>query len=213
MLKNVIVHIPHPSLKCPSIFYKNLICSKKEFQNNNIFISDYLIDRFAPKLWNIIKFDYSRLFCDVERFKDDSKEPMSKYGMGVIYEKNSLGEKFIELNDNYKNMIIKKYYDPHHKILDNKVTYLLNKYNKCYIIDLHSFSDEFVKQILKKVNNPDICIGYDESFSNKELIKNTINHFKKYGYTVKTNYPYSGSIIPNKYINKKNVSIYSIMIR
>ena len=38
---------------------------------------DYECIKVIPK--------YSRLYCDVERFKDDDKEIMSKYGEGVVY--------------------------------------------------------------------------------------------------------------------------------
>ena len=200
MKENIIIHIPHISLKFPRIFYNYLLISKKDLEEENKFISDYLVDKFIPKhCKNIIKFKYSRLFCDVERFKNDDLEAMSKYGMGVIYEKTYQGIKFKNIDNDYKEKVISKYYDSHHKLIDDKVTEILSKYDKCYIIDLHSFSDKFVKEVLKLDNNPDICIGYDKDYSNQEIVNKTIQHFKKYGYSVKTNYPYSGSLIPNKY--------------
>lgn len=39
-----------------------------------------------------------------------------------------------------------------------------------------------------------------------------INYFRSDGYTIAINYPYSGSIIPNKYYGKDNVHIVSIML-
>lgn len=212
MHDKVIIHIPHSLLKLPNEFHKRVIFNNEEIKKLNIFISDYLVDKFIPNnCLNIIKFNYSRLFCYVERFKDDKLEVMSKYGMGVIYENDHNGKKFINIDNNYKNYVISKYYDKHHKLIDDKVTSILKNYNNCYIIDLHSFSDEFVKTVMNLDNNPDICIGYDEKFCNKKLIKNTINHFEKFGYKVKCNYPYKGSLIPNEYYNSKE-NIYSLMI-
>ena len=104
------------------------------------------------------------MFCDVERYKDNNIEEMAKYGMGAIYEKTNKGDILIKLNDCYIKDVITNYYDKHHELLDRKVEEILKKYNKCYIIDLHSFSDEFVEQILKLKNNPDICLGYEEGF-------------------------------------------------
>lgn len=212
MKGNILIHIPHSSLYLPEKFYENIIFSKEQTDEENIFVSDYLVDKFIPENVNIIKFEYSRMFCDVERFKDDEKEVMSKYGMGVIYEKNHNEEKFINLNDEYKSNIIKNIYDKHHRLLDDKVTDILTVHQKIYIIDLHSFSEEFVKKVLNKENCPDICVGYDDGFCDLGLVNMTVNHFEKYGYTVKTNYPYSGSIIPNKYFKENNTSINSFMI-
>lgn len=55
-------------------------------------MSDYLVDRFILDSFNnIIKFKYSRMLCDVERYLDDAQEKMSKYGMGALYTKDSNG--------------------------------------------------------------------------------------------------------------------------
>ena len=212
MKSNILIHVPHSSIYLPDEFYKRSILSKEKIEKENIFISDYLIDTFIPENVNIIKFEYSRMFCDVERFKEGEKEIMSKYGMGVIYEKDHNGNNFIILDDKYKENIIKNIYDKHHKLLDDKVTDILKTHSKAYIIDLHSFSEKFVKKVLNKGKCPDICVGYDDGYCNINLINMIVNHFKSYGYTVKINYPYSGSIIPNKYFKENNTSINSFMI-
>lgn len=47
---------------------------------------DYKIDEIVEDKSQTIIFSYSRLYCDVERFRDSS-EIMNKYGMGYIYTK------------------------------------------------------------------------------------------------------------------------------
>lgn len=210
---NIMIHVPHASLKIPHIFFENIVLDKERIQKENVFLADFLVDKFIPcNCSNVIKFDFSRMFCDVERFKDEKQEVMSKYGMGVVYEKDHYGNTFFKLNEDYKNNIISRYYDKHHLLLDSTVERILNEYGSCYIIDLHSFSDEFVGKLLNLYDTPDICIGFDSNFCDMKLVYETILHFEKYGYLVKQNYPYSGSLIPNKYYNLENVGIYSIMI-
>lgn len=206
--KHLLIHIPHSSLVIPRICKKRLI---KNIHDENIFMSDYLIDKIANTNYQSLKFNYSRMFCDIERFNSKTEE-MNKYGMGVVYCKDSNNEKFIDYDDKYKNKIINKYYNKYHNKLDNLVSSIIKKYNKCLIVDLHSFSDEFVKKVLNKENTPDICIGIEEKYTSKQLIKLTIKHFKKYNYSIKINYPYSGSIIPNKYINQYDNRINTIML-
>ncbi len=209
MKKNILIHIPHSSLKLPKCFFDNIIVSKSYIEKENIFISDYLVDLFSNEYAYVLKFNLSRLCCDVERYVFNEQEEMSKYGMGVIYEKDSSLNKFIELNENYKNYILNKYYYPHHNKLNNLVNYIIDKYDFCNIIDLHSFSDEFVYKIFKYENTPDICIGTNV-YSYPKYKKLIINHFKEYGYSVLENYPYSGSIIPNTCKDYKKIN--SIMI-
>ena len=205
-LNKYIIHIPHASLEILPEFKEQLIVSYSYFQKENIFISDYLIDKFVPENFNnIIKFKYSRMLCDVERYLDDSKEEMSKYGMGVLYTKDSNGKVFVKREADEEEII--NLYKKHHEELDNMVADVLNKKEDCFIIDLHSFSDEFVDKIFHKKNNPDICIGINKTNYDKKLLVKTISHFKKYGYSVKVNYPYSGSIISNRFPNVNSMMI------
>lgn len=205
----LLIHIPHNSLKLPKIFFDNIIVSKSIIKKENVFISDYHIIDFIPeKKCKILKADYSRLFCDVERFKEN--ELMEKYGMGIIYNKLYTGETFIKYDNNYKNSVL-AYYDSYHNKLDNMVKRIIDKYKVCYIIDLHSFSKEFVKRIFNYDNCPDICLGI-ENGTDKYLLDLTINHFKEKGLNVMINYPYKGSIMPNMYFNSNKISTLMIEI-
>ena len=77
----VLLHIPHTSLRLPKIFYKGLLISKEELRKYNLKISDLEVDYlFKDIKGKRIKAKYSRLFCDVEKFKDETQEFMSKYG-------------------------------------------------------------------------------------------------------------------------------------
>ena len=69
-----------------------------------------------------------------------------------------------------------------------------------------------VKKLFNITNTPDICIGIDNSYVNEKIINFTIEHFKHYGYSVEINYPYKGTIIPNKFLNKKENRLSSIML-
>lgn len=207
----ILFHIPHSSLKIPKQYWNICIKDKQYIKSINIFLSDYLTNKLIPSKCHKLIFKYSRLFCDVEKFKDDSKEIMSKKGMGVIYTKDCDNTIAIP-NKKYKDKIIESYYNKHHDKLNKMVTNLLKKYNKCIIIDFHSFSDEMVYKLFNVAKAPDICIGIDNTCVNEELNNFTMNHFKEYGYSVEINYPYEGTIIPNKYFNKKDKRLSSIML-
>ncbi len=209
----ILIHIPHSSLKLPKIFYKNIILNEEKINKENLELCDLYVDKLIKNLKvNKLIFKYSRLFCDVERFKDDNLESMSKIGMGFIYTHTSDKEKFINYSDEYKNYVINKYYDKHHNELDNLSNEIIDKYNKCLLVDLHSFSDTKIKKLLNLENNPDICIGVDINFEDKNITKFTEAYFKNLGYSVKINYPYVGTMVPNIFYKNKNIRFKSIMI-
>lgn len=207
----ILFHVPHSALKIPKQYWNICIKDKNYIKKTDKFLSDYLTDKLIPNKCHKLVFKYSRLFCDVEKFKDDSKEIMSKKGMGVIYT-NDCNNAIAIPNKKYKRIVFKSYYIKHHNKLDKIVTNLLKKYNKCIIVDLHSFSDEMARKLFNSNNNSDICIGIDNTYTDEKLTNFTINHFKKFGYSVEINKPYSGTIIPNKYFNKKEKRLSSIML-
>ena len=85
--------------------------------------------------------------------------------------------------------------------MDNLTTNIIDKYNECYVIDLHSFSDSLVSDLFNISDNPDICLGFNDKNIDLDLLEFTKEFFNNKGYSVKYNYPYEGTIIPNKYNN------------
>lgn len=211
-MNKIILHIPHAKTKLPKQFLDKILINKKEILNFNKTISDLYIDElFCMKGVKRVVFKYSRIFCDVERFVNDECEEMSKFGMGVVYTKTHNKIKFINPCKEYKESVINKYYWPHHKKL-NKITTAQLKKRKTILIDCHSFSDDIIMYENKKINVPDICIGFNNNYFNMDLINFVVSYFKKCGYTVESNYPYAGAIIPNKFLEKFDENLFCIMI-
>lgn len=210
MRKYILFHIPHSSLFIPDWYKQTSHLSISDLERENLFMCDYKVDELLDNKNQAIIFPYSRLYCDVERFKDDS-EIMYQYGMGYIYTKTSKGESMFSPNPEHRK-IITDIYDQYHKCLDDAVTTILEEYHQCILIDLHSYSAELVSRLFQYKDVPDICIGIEKDYYSEELTNHFVNFFKSYGYSVEINYPYSGSFVPNKYYGKKNTNIISIMI-
>jgi N-formylglutamate deformylase len=103
-----------------------------------------MTDHFTEDLYDFagasrVVFGLSRLICDVERFEDDEQEPMSRYGMGVCYSKNSDGEKLRDVTLEDKKHIIENYYRAHHQRLSDIVDSRLEESGSALIVDCHSF--------------------------------------------------------------------------
>jgi len=211
-LKNkIILHIPHSSTNIPLMNGYDIdeITLGKEMLKLTDWFTD---DLFHTSEDDIIKADFSRIFCDTERFIDDTQEVMSQYGMGVIYTKNDDGETIRNVTSELREKILMDYYWHHHTQLSNTVNNHLTQFGKALIIDCHSFPSVPLKRDLDKTpNRPDFNIGTDPYHTPNELIDASIAFFKKAGYSLGINWPYKGSIVPLEHYHK-NQNVQSIML-
>lgn len=209
----IILHIPHSSTFIPQEIREDIILSDQELQDELLKTTDRYVDElFEVEGVNIHKSQYSRLVFDPERFRDDDLESMSKAGMGAVYCKTCKGSTIRKLDPEYRECILKKYYDPYHEEFERKVRTIIKDYNECVIIDCHSFSS--TKQEHELVNDeerPEICIGTDEFHTPQSLAVFTGDFFKGKGFSCKFNIPHAGSIVPIPFYNKDK-KCTSIMI-
>jgi N-formylglutamate amidohydrolase len=210
-MKKLILHIPHSSIHIP---FKDGYVVTEEFLNSELLkLTDwYTNDLFYSEQEITITADFSRLFCDPERFPDDTQEIMSKYGMGVLYEKSDNGAHMRTISQELRERILSEYYWPHHKQLDDAVKLQLEQYSQATIIDCHSFP---AIPLLRSLNNdperPDFNIGTDLFHTPQILADISVDFFKKAGYSLGINWPYSGSIVPLRHY-KKNRNVQTIML-
>lgn len=210
-MRKLILHIPHSSINIP--IKDGFIVDENIIQSELNKLTDWFTDElFDSPNDIIIKADFSRIFCDPERFIDDKVEVMSKHGMGVLYDRTDSGVKMREVTFNMREYIINNYYVPHHNKLTNSVQAQLDKVGSALIIDCHSFSNKpFIRDIDKKPNRPDINIGTDDFHTPSDILNRTVKHFENCGYSIGINWPYSGTIVPSMYY-KKSIQVFSIMI-
>ena len=205
----MILHIPHSSTYVPESF-KVLedVSLKQEFQRMTDWFTDELFDFDEAKK---LIFPYSRLYCDVERFRKDRDESMARKGMGVCYTSTSFGTKLRKVSSKEKVFIKSTIYDKHHKKLEVLVDEALDRQGNTLILDCHSFPNGYLAQHNKSDKRPDICIGTDEFHTPSELTKYLCNCFEEYGLSVEINEPFSGTMVPLKHYHK-DTRVKSVMI-
>ena len=206
--RKLILHIPHSSTYVPETFkVSEGALLEKEFQRMTDWYTDELFD--FDKVEKII-FPYSRLYCDVERFRSDRDESMAKKGMGVCYTQTSFGTKLREVSSKEKVFIKSTIYDKHHKNLESLVDKELRIQGSAIIIDCHSFSNVPLPHE-DSTTRPDICLGTDSFHTPPELIKYLRDYFEQKGLTVAINEPFVGTMVPLKFYGKDK-RVKSIMI-
>ena len=215
----VVLHIPHNSTLIPASVCDQFTLSDAELDDEVLKMTDHFTkDLFADGVRDsqIVAAPISRLVVDMERFEDDSEEPMSKIGMGVIYTHTHNGEMLRrEINQEERENLLNEWYRPHHQLLSYAVEKSVQCYNRCLIIDCHSFPRAALPyENAARINRPELCIGTDEYHTPKELSDSLVLAFEDSGRSVSLNDPFSGSLVPKDYYhNDKRVESVMIEVR
>ena len=210
-MKKLVLHIPHSSTEIPLL--DGYVSNQDEIQDEIIKLTDwYTDDLFDSEEDDKIVTPFSRIFCDVERFAADELEVMSKFGMGVLYEKFDNGNQLRIVTPELKSDVLKNYYWIHHTLLSKAVKTSLEQTKSCLILDCHSFpSTPLTRALVQDEIRPDFNIGTDSYHTPKHIIDESINYFESNGYTLGIDTPYSGSIVPMEYY-QKDPRVTSIML-
>ena len=192
---------------------KGYVVEKKILDQEIIKLTDwYTDDLFLFEESIIVQADFSRIFCDTERFSDDSQEVMAEYGMGVLYEKLDDGSVMREVNPKLREDILNNYYWPHHNKLNQAVNDQLISNGRALIVDCHSFpSDPLIRDLSQEENRPDFNIGTDSFHTPNDLIEISKYFFEERGYSLGIDSPYSGTMVPINH-NQKTKNVSSIML-
>lgn len=233
----VIIHVPHASTVIPEEERDCFVTD--DLEGEILRMTDHCCDDLFECGHDMIAFPYSRLVCDVERFRDDSRETMAGLGMGFAYTHGSDLRRIRELTPEHKRHRIERgLYDPHHEELERMVERKLREYGRCLIIDAHSFPAEPLpyerymagdrgegggsevrpgthggdrSDARGGADRPDICIGTDDYHTGAELREKTVTFFEERGYRVAVNDPFAGALVPERFY-RKDPRVQSIMI-
>lgn len=211
MTKKLILHVPHSSDVIPSL--KGYVVGRDILDAEMLKLTDWFTDDLFDSPEDVlVKAEFSRVFCDPERFADDSQEVMAALGMGVLYEKSDSGSKIRELNAEDRAEILDTYYWPHHQRLGQAVNQQLEFCDIALIVDCHSFpSVPFSRDLDQRLGRPDFNIGTDAFHTPDFLIGISEEFFLKKGYSLGIDWPYRGSLVPLEYYQKDR-RVASIML-
>ncbi len=178
----MLLHIPHSS---------TLVPGESEYTEELKETKDKMTDHFTDDLFDYpvqkVIFEYSRVWCDVERYEDPRKEPQEKYNQGMIYTNSVTGTHFRDITQKTKDKILKEY-RKHHRILTEKAK------NHKVLVDCHSF---YPVPLYGEAQGerPDFCLGCG-NYTPEGLKEKIKLYLEKLGYTVKINSPFEGSLVP-----------------
>ena len=194
-------HLPHDATVIPDEVRDQFVLSDQELADEVRRMTDHLTGRlFGLDLGDerVIRAPVSRLVVDVERFPEDLDEPMAARGMGVIYHRTADGQPLRRpLSKHERRDLLERWYWPHHRRLDDAVEMALVRTGQCLLIDCHSFpSEPLPYETDQSPDRPDICLGTDEFHTPPELLEAAIGAFRREGFDVAVDRPFSGALVP-----------------
>lgn len=210
-MEKIIAHIPHSSLYIPEKYRDLFLLDESALRKELIYMTDLYTDEIFDGFTNQLVLPYSRLICDVERFRNKEEEEMSKKGMWICYTKTSHQTPLKHVDTVHEEEIL-EIYDAHHAKLEKMCEDILNTHSEVLIVDCHSFHPQPLPYEYNQDNNrPDICIGTDAYHTPESLINKLFSAYEAFGYRVAINAPFSGSLTPLRYY-QKNPNVHSVMI-
>jgi N-formylglutamate deformylase len=212
-MKPVILHIPHASTHIPTDERDLYTVSDDRLAFENLKLADLhtdLLYQYEGAARAV--FPVSRFVVDAERFSDDSQEPMSKLGMGALYTAGiDLTPVRPAIPDERRRQLMDRYYWPHHNGLDQAAAERLNTFGLCLVFDCHSYPSQKLPYEKDGLARPQIGIGTDSYHTPSALADTLAGVFRRLGYEVGLDTPFSGALVPNAYYGKEK-RVASIMI-
>jgi N-formylglutamate deformylase len=212
----VILHLPHDSVAIPDSVRRQFVLDDAALKNELLRMTDHFTGElfrgiFPPK--QVVRAGVSRLVVDVERFDDDSMEPMAARGMGAVYMKTHSAEVLrFPVSDEQRAALLEAYYYPHHQALTMAVNRALDGHNRSLLIDAHSFPAKPLPYEVDQTSaRPEICIGTDDFHTSADLLLHFENAFRTSGFTTAVNKPFSGALVPRRFYGIDS-RVSSIMI-
>lgn len=231
-VESVLLHIPHSSTKIPDDVRAGLLIDAEELERELSAMTDRHTDElFSAEGADRLVFGFSRLVVDPERFEDDAQEPMSALGMGAVYTRTSTGKPLRSGADRAELMA--RYYEPHHRRLNEWAEAALARHGCCLVIDCHSFpSSPLACDLDPSVERPMFCVGTDPFHTPPALrdavvvglrrIADELTEFRRAragrsgtGWRadrgVLVDRPYAGTMVPSKFYGT-DARVASVMI-
>ncbi len=233
---SVLLHIPHSSTVVPDDVRAGLLIDAEELERELSAMTDRHTDElFSAEGADRLVFGFSRLVVDPERFEDDAQEPMSALGMGAVYTRTSTGKPLRSGADRAELMA--RYYEPHHRRLNEWAEAALARHGCCLVIDCHSFpSSRLACDLDPLVERPMFCVGTDP-FHTPPALRDAVdvglrqianemldirdardgrkprfaNRMKRVDQAVLVDRPYAGTMVPSKFYGA-DARVASVMI-
>ena len=169
------------------------------------------VDWFLPELYDFLpQSGFTVLQNNFHRYIADPNRDLSMtdvtgdYRYEIVYSQTTFGKQIYQtkLTAEEIEQRIDQYYRPYHAKLQELIDHKLEKFEKVYLFDLHSFA-EYPHEDVK---TEDVVLGnHFDTTSSADFREFLTKQLNQKGYTVSNNHPFSGGFITPHYGDNKQV--------
>lgn len=177
--------------------------------------TDRLFDWVTGRGATAIVFEPSRLVLDPERFLDPTAEPMERVGQGVVCTHTHDGRPLRHADERLRAHWIETLYRPHHSLLAQLVTDRLDRFDRCLVLDCHSFGTQpLPSEADQAPDRPDVCVGTDDWHTPPMLADALEAALRAEGFRVRRDSPFAGALVPlDRYRTDPRVTAVMLEVR
>lgn len=214
----LVVHVPHSSREIPDEVRAGLALSDADLEAEILRVTDHFTDKLcgrAAEIGAVIVVNrLSRLVVDPERFREDADEVMAAGGAGAVYVRASDGRPLRDPAPTAaeRERLLAAYFDPYARAVEGVVREILDRFDRCLILDAHSFPRVPLSwERDQDPKRPLICLGTDPFHTPPEVTAALEALCLRSGRSFARDHPFRGTYVPMCFW-RKDRRVRSIMI-
>ncbi|MFA9446610.1 N-formylglutamate amidohydrolase [Egicoccus sp. AB-alg6-2] len=214
----LIVHVPHAATAIPGDVRDGIALDDGQLAEELRLMTDHRTDVLAAATarYGATRFvnGWSRLVVDPERFLDPDLEEMEAVGMGAVYTATSDLGVLRTPTARQREALLDAWFRPYHAALTLLVDRYLAAFDRCALIDLHSYpSAPLPYERHAEADRPALCIGTHPVHTPPRVRDLVADLAAAAGLPVGFDTPFVGTFVPTPHLGDPRVVSVMLEIR
>jgi N-formylglutamate deformylase len=208
------LHLPHASSVIPEGCWEDFLVGAEELAVEQLRLEDRFTEELFGAGWPAAQAwtaPVSRLVVDVERFRSDDLESCAEIGMGAVYVRGTRGQALRRPDPDRREVLLKTYYDPHHRACEDATAQALATWGRCVVLDAHSYPTGPLPTQRPDAPQPEIGLGTDTFHTPPALRELAQKYFVDHGLVVGVDEPFNGTFVPTCFW-RHDPRVHSLMV-
>lgn len=212
----LVAHLPHGGTAIPPRVRNRLLLDDQALDAELLAVTDW----HTPQLFAgavvraggmAIVNRLSRLVVDPERLPN-AREPLDRLGLGAVYTRTAAGAPLRPADDIALRVeLLDRYFQPWADTAEHLVRTALERWDRCLVLDGHSYPSRPLPYEDPGLDRPDVCLGAQAPHSPEALLRAMEVACTTRGWSVARNTPFAGAYVPLPYF-LRDARVQAVMV-